>query len=227
MRSTLPGDDGRLPVYPLRVFGVKAGQRVIVRLLSNRMYGAMTHWTKQGTVLCPGSGCEPAVHRGRQIWKGYTSAEVYDQQQGLWNPVCLEVTEHCELDLRDLYQRGQVWEIFRLPDHGKKHQPTQAVWLEERDVKTFPHEHDLVPCLLHLFHVAKLPTSVPNPLPPRTMVRSSVGEAPSAMVRQKEEPNAMTAEERERVKAMLRDRTRQFSRPDDPKDRSNGKGGNA
>lgn len=205
-RSTHPADDGRLPVFPLRVHRIEPGTRVIVRMLSTRYYGLFTHWDRRRSVYCPGEGCQSALHRGPRYWKGYAAAEVWQQESVLWTPVCLEISEHLELDFRDIYERGQVWELWRMPQTGRHRTPVQGAFLEERPPDSFPAAHDLVPCLKHLYHVERIDLDQKNPLPQRTMVRPSQGQAPSVPIRGKEEPSEITAEERQRVRDMLRGR---------------------
>lgn len=202
--STLDGD-GRLPVHPLRVFRVDPGRAAIVRLTSVRYWGIMTHFVRGRSVYCSEEACPRVVHGSTRYYRGYGAAEVYQQPLNKWLPVCLELTEHLELDFRDRWQRGQVWEISRAPSVGKKHAPTMGALLEERDPNTFPAALDLVGCLLHLYHVESIQLTAKNPLPGRTMVSLSEGEAPAKLLRPKP-AEALSPEEVREQLAKFRER---------------------
>jgi hypothetical protein len=176
-RSSLSGNE-RLPIYPLRVARIEPGQREIARMLSERYFGLMTHWARGRSVYCDPTDCCPAVHRTPRYWKGYAAAELWNQQAAKWFPVCLEITEHLELDFRRAYARGQVWELVRGAQTGKKKTPVAGYLLEECDEKKWPAAFDLVPVLRHLYHVERLSLDAKNPLPDRVYVSASDGDAP-------------------------------------------------
>lgn len=180
-RSTLDGDDGRLPILPLRVFRLDDGTSYHVRFLSQRYFGLFVHWTRGRSVYCDPEGCPHSVHQTDRFWKGYAACEVYDGPRKLWFPCVLEITEHLELDLRDQYARGQVWFLERQRVEGKKKSPTKGRFVEQLDLKTLPLAFDFVPVLLHLYHRPKLDLTAKNPMPPRLMIAASSGAPPSTL----------------------------------------------
>ena len=169
----------------LRVWRVEQGVSAIVRILSpvpgKRVRGCFTHWGRSKSVLCLDGDCPAPLHKQGGVWKGYLAAEVYNQTERHWCPVALEITEHLELDLRGLIDRGTVWELSRPLSERKKHFPVAGVLLEERDPLTFPTAFDLAGCLLHLYHPAPAVNLIHlNPLPPRTLVKPSLDAPPAA-----------------------------------------------
>lgn len=179
-RSTL-APDSRLPVYPLRTLRVADGQSLFVRTLSaldagGRILGVMTHY-KGRSLYCPGNACPAHLHREDAIWKGYVSCDVWDERLGLYVPHCLEVTESLELDMRSSYQRGQIWELTRLPKVKAKHFPVIGKLIENLDPRTVPGAFDMLNALRWLYH-AQVNPCVPSPLPDRTMVEASPGKPP-------------------------------------------------
>jgi hypothetical protein len=122
------------------------------------------------------------LHKVAPQWKGYLSVETWHAAKRLWLPTVLEVTEHCELDLRDHYQRGQVWEVSRAKEVTKKKQPVRATLLEQCDEKTFPQPHDLLPVLRTIYHHLQISLEHENPMPGRVMVEPSTGAPPPLKV---------------------------------------------
>ena len=181
MDSSIDGANTRLPVYPLRVLRIEPGLNFHVRTLSLMYGGVFTHFVRGRSHLCQGETCRADFHREQRIWKGYASVEVYDQRVNRWAPFVLEITEALELDLRGIYTRGQVWEIWREAQTGRKATPVLAKLTEERDEKTFPAAFDYVPVLKHLYHVERIGLDAVNPLPPRIILPTSEGDAPEAL----------------------------------------------
>lgn len=113
------------------------------------------------------------------IWKGYTSALVWSRPEKRWLPVCFEITERLELDLRGRYKRGQIWECSREEKTKKKPRPAaRGQLLEERKDSETPPELDLVPFLRSFYHRQDLDLDTPNPFPPITMVEAVEAAAP-------------------------------------------------
>lgn len=169
-RTTLPGNN-RLPLYPLRVFRVDLAQSWAVWMLGNQYHGLFTRWV--GTRANGRGHYVPREEWGepKLIWKGYASALVWKNHEKHWLPVCFEITERCELDLRDRYARGQIWQISRAARQKKNdNPPVRAQLLESKQPNETPPELDLVPCLRNVYHVAEIDLSAQNPLPPITMV---------------------------------------------------------
>lgn len=178
----LNGLEERLHAFRLSVLRIKAGQKFILRMLSKHIGGFFIHYVGKRSEYCPGKDCNCQNSRVKRQWKGYVAAEQYDQGANLWLPTVLEVTEYLELDFRDIYQRGQVWEISRMAEKPKQTNPVTGKLLEVRNPDTFPPAHQIYDALLHLYHVTVLDMSQRNPLPARTYVKPSLGDAPQCMV---------------------------------------------
>lgn len=183
-------------VYQIRVFRVEEGDAVIARFLSYTHLGINTHYVRKRSLYCPGDAeCCPANHRLDRFWKTYAAVELWNDGRKVWTPTVLEVTEHLELDLRDICKRGQLWELWRHKGGGKS-SPVEAKMLEERDPDTFPRPFDFMPVLQHLYHVTDIRMNVKNPLPPRVVVAESIGDGPAILtVPESARPRQSTAED--------------------------------
>jgi hypothetical protein len=187
----LNGLEERLHAYRLSVLRIKAGQKFILRMLSKEVKGFFIHYVGKRSEYCAGKDCSCQHQRIKRQWKGYVAAEQYDQSGNLWLPTVLEVTEYLELDFRDIYQRGQVWEVSRMAEKPRQTNPVTGKLLEVRNPDTFPQPHQIYDSLLHLYHVTTLDMSQKNPLPARTYVHPSIGAAPKGF----EPEEALSAEQ--------------------------------
>ena len=168
-------------VHAIQVFRIDEGQTVHLRTLSDSYGGLFTHWYRGRSVYCPGVECASVVHKISRIWKGYAAVEIYVEQRKKWMPWVLEISEHLELDLRNRFERGQVWEIFRDVPTNHKAQPVQGKLHEQRDASTFPAAFDVRPVLMHLYHIPAVDLSHKNPMPPRVIVEESDGAPPAIL----------------------------------------------
>lgn len=174
----IDGHEERLRAYRLRILRVGPGEKMCVRMLSKSIKGMFNHFKDRRSHYCPGRQCNCQHSRLPRLWKGYVASERYDQEHNLWLPHVLEVTEYLELDMRGIYQRGQVWQLSRLKEEGKQKKPVTGLLLEVRDEKTFPPPHQILETLRHLYHALDLELLFDNPLPGRTMVQPSQAEPP-------------------------------------------------
>jgi hypothetical protein len=165
----------------LEVLRLRAGQSVIVRMLSERIDGCQTHYVKNRTQYCPGDAdCPPLKHKEEMRWKGYVAAESWEQASGLWIPTVLEITERFERDVRLTFARGQVWELIkRVQTQRHKHPPLEGRLLETLAAEGLPLEFDVLPTLEVLFNFPGMRLGVENPLSARVMVSPSVGAPPA------------------------------------------------
>jgi hypothetical protein len=161
------------PLQPVRVFRVDPGTAWRVRTLSPVYGGLFTHFVKNRSRYCDPAGCRPEYPKGERFWRGYFAAELHDAAERCWRPVVFELTEHCELDMRGVYQRGQVWRVEREADKAGKHAPVRAALEGVVDPAQLPAAWDYRPVLFHLYHVEKLDLSASNPLPPRLMLQAT------------------------------------------------------
>lgn len=202
------GLTGGLPSFPLRVTGIEPGGHQIARLLSPRYGGLFYHWNRGRSVYCTGNDCPAHVHKLPRCWKGYCAVELYRQNDAMWVPTVLEVSEHLELDFRHVYKRGQIWQIWRDKPSKKRNEPVQGRLTEECDPDHVPPPFSIVECLLHLYHVEVIDLSAKNPLPDRVIVKPSPAEQLPACLRQQHQEHEETADEMARKRQMLRDHLR-------------------
>lgn len=186
-RLPVPRQGDETP-YALSVYRIEPGTEDKVRMLSDSYGGCITHYVRRSE-YCEGKECPASMHRHKPTWKGYAAAEVHREDPGVWLPIVLEITEYAEQDLRGKYRRGQLWRFWRPVDAVRKvagrvkheAQPVQAQLLDHGDPDGVPPAFDVRPTLLRLYHIFSIDLSVPNPLPPRTMVRPSYDPLPPAL----------------------------------------------
>jgi len=166
--------------YALRIVRVQPGDKMAVRLLSERLQGLFTHFTRGRSVYCTGADCNPANHRQERFWKGYAAIEMWLAQEKLWLSAVREITEDLALDFRGRWKRGQIWELVRARQQTKKKTPVSAVLLSENTTDQLPEAFDLIDSLLRLYHVEQLVLDQVNPLPARKIVSPSKGSPPPA-----------------------------------------------
>lgn len=184
-----------LELLPVRVITIAEGGSVFFRGLSACYRGLNTHFIKgQGSQYCRGENCPNAWHKEKKVWKGYLAGETHNFTAERWEPGVLEITESLELDLRDIYCRGQVWEIKRGVKVGKTNPPLSGRFHEQLNEKHLPPAFDYMPVLLHIYRVFPLDLTAKNPMPPRVLVPFSKDAAPTGTVKEPEKP--MSAEQR-------------------------------
>jgi hypothetical protein len=143
-------------------------------------------------VWCNPKGCLSPHHKKGPIWKGYCTADLYDEANRWWAPVVFEMTETCELDFRGRYSRGQIWLVERdaIVDHKKP--PVRAKLLGTADPAELPAAPDYMPVLRSVYHAFELTLGIPNPMPPRVIVQPATGAPPPDLVKVEEAPAAPT-----------------------------------
>ena len=105
----------------VRVQRVEKDSLLIARMLSEKIGGCNTHYVhNRSRNRAPSHRPSPTYHRSETVWKGYVAAEIWRCATDDWLPVVLELTEHVELDMRDVYARGQLWELRRGQRHREK-----------------------------------------------------------------------------------------------------------
>lgn len=172
----------------LRVWRVEPGATVFVRMLGENYGGIFTHYFRGRSQCCRGEDCPAAVHNVDKIWKGYVAAELWvpkvgTKKGGVWSPICLEITEHLELDFRFVYQRGQTWELSRPAVKKGESSPITGVLAETRDPTTLPKAFDVYATLRAFYHVEGITLAMKNPLPARTLVTDSEDDGPELLRR--------------------------------------------
>lgn len=216
--------NGRSAQIVVRVLRIEKGQSATLRMLSPlglvvngipRIAGCMTFFKKH-THYFDRQNPPGGIKTTDLVWKGYLAAELYDQPTNRWYPTVFEVTEHCELDLRYRYDRGQVWKVRKeLPTQKKKNPTVRAELLEERDPDTFPPPFDFSGVLWHVFHYPNVVLDVPNPLPGRTMIEASSGDPPPGVQAPVKPFMPPTAEQLSALHARMRGKTPPGENPSD------------
>jgi len=189
----------------LRVFRCKEGESHFLRLLQGphddgRIKGLLCHWCKKRSHYCLGNDCPPAIHRSGSQWRGYLAAEHFQERLGVWHPVCFEVTEYSELEMRDLAQRGQTWTVSRAMRAQDKIFPVVARLHARNDPSTMPAPFPLLPTLQHIYHCPWVALNVDCPLPSRTFVSPSIGDDPR---KASEQPTKDSPEEEAKRRELL------------------------
>jgi len=178
------------PQVPVRNYRLADGEVCEVTFLEETYHGMLTHWLasahkgrKGESKHCTGDDCPPAIHSRPTIWKGYAAAEVWDRKAKRWLPVCFEVTESLELDLRDNFGRGQTWQVAKMQEAKTKNSKVTGILIETLEHHAIRPAFDVKPVLYHLYHVPFLCLDVPSPLPPRLVLESFDRAAPANVIK--------------------------------------------
>jgi len=164
---------GRSPnpaMIPLRVERVDPGASKDVWITGITMHGIMTRFQNGRSVYVHPEDHETVVVGKPIVWKGFLSACVYDRNLKQWVPVCLEISERLELDLRGRWKRGQIWRLSRAKLEGKKKPPTRGALIETREDRDTPHPLDLRHKIEDIFRVKGMHLTTDNPLPDHVIV---------------------------------------------------------
>jgi hypothetical protein len=165
--------------HPLRVLSVPHTHPITVRVLGPYV-GLLTHFSPGKTVACFGDGtCPPTTHRLRVIWKGYLACDQWLEDQGVYKPGVLEVTEGLEHYLRGRVIRGEVWNLSK--PGGRKNSPVVALFSERAPESELRPAFSVEEFLVAFYHSTELTLGVPNPIPPKLMLEALPGKAPKIM----------------------------------------------
>jgi hypothetical protein len=194
-----PGADAR-PYIPQVVSVPKTGE--ITVCFCAPWDGIITHYTRDGTVPCPGEeDCPAAIHRIRPIFRGYAPVRVHVAQAALWVPEVLEVTEHLEEALRGRHVAGEVWVLSRKVGK-RKTRPVVGRYLETRHVDGVFDPFDVRPVVHRMYHTDRIRWGCTNPVPPRLMLQAV--EAPPPDAGSIAPPTARPGETHEEIMQRLR-----------------------
>jgi hypothetical protein len=167
---------------PVRLFRVLAGCSHDILTLSPHYGGCFTHWVKASGIdpvtrkprgsskYCRPDGCPPDRHKCERYWKGFAACLLYRHADKIMEPIVLEITEHCELDLRGRWGRGQWWRLDHKAGAKGKHEPITARFLGQAPVDAVSPAFDFRAVLMHVFHEEAIDLGVANPLPPRVVM---------------------------------------------------------
>jgi hypothetical protein len=187
-------------VVEIRTVRVAAGKTHFIRSLAEEYGGIMTHFEQGRSKYCDPQYCWPKCRAKGRYYKGYFAAQVWVEKWDCWYPVVCELPEKAELDVRQQFRRGLIWEFSRAADRRSSKSPVRAVLKEEQDPHNWPLAFDIAPSLLHLYHLEEIDLTAENPLPPLpTALMSPGGEkSPSA------KPQEATPEEMANFMQQLR-----------------------
>jgi hypothetical protein len=196
MSDRQPSGNGRAPTphSVMRMLRLHVGDTEVVRILSHSYKGCLTHWYKGRGRYCPGNDtCK--YHDIEAVWKGYCSAEHWDQAAQLWMPVVLEISESLDQDFWGEFARGQVWQLsYPAPQKKGKASGIRGQLWEVRPEHTFPEPYDLRPVLLSVYHVTEIKLNLANPLPRRLKVQPSQDVGPRNLVSAEQTPKPTAAD---------------------------------
>jgi hypothetical protein len=184
--NDIPGDNKaasqRANFHAVRVHRIEGTAGQFVRMLSPDYKGIFTHFYQKRSHYCSGETCRIATHASDRTWKGYVAAELLLRApKPVWVPICLEITEYLELDLRGIYQRGQLWELYKMDDgKGKKAAITGRLHADQPPAD-LRKPFDIVPCLRALYHRDVVDLKHASPLPPRVFMEEVDAELPEVL----------------------------------------------
>ena len=168
--------------HAIRVHRIETTAGQFIRMLSPDYKGIFTHFYQKRSHYCTGETCRIATHASDRTWKGYAAAELLIRApKPVWVPICLEITEYLELDFRGIYQRGQLWELYKQDDgKGKKAAITGRLHPDPAP-ESLRKPFDIIPCLRALYHRDVVELKHASPLPPRVYLEEVEGELPAVL----------------------------------------------
>lgn len=203
MSEDRPGGNSAPNSFRLRLTRVDPGDELTVRTLSAELKGFFTHYVRKKGRVCKGKECRPDYHKEPRNWLGYIAAEVWCEDLQLYKPTCLEITQYCELDMRGLYKRGQLWTFRRLISKDKPNTALEARLIGEVDKATLPQAFPLRN-VLTIVYFDEIPEAwVENPMPPRPLAQFSQGAPPPNSKAANEEAYLQTRPDRDEVQKLV------------------------
>jgi len=168
--------------HAVRVHRIETPGGQFVRMLSPDYKGLFTHYMKGRSHYCVGESCRIPTHATDRTWKGYVAAELLLRApKPVWVPICLEITEYLELDFRDIYARGQLWELYKQDDgKGKKAAVTGRLHPDPAPAE-LRKPFDIIPCLRSIYHRDVIDLKHPSPLPARVYLPEVEGNLPEVL----------------------------------------------
>jgi hypothetical protein len=193
---------GPLPTS-VRIWAIDEKEEFYIRTLSPSCEGMFIHWLGKKPYPCLKEECPGERHKKDRFWTGFVHVERWLDKEQVWFPCVMQVSPRLELDFRDVYQRGQVWQISRIRHNGKLRYPVVGVMLQKLKAETLPQPLDILPILRTAYNCFRFVLGEKNPLPPRTLAIPSNDPPPLGIQRRIEEPISRT-ELRERLQAGMR-----------------------
>ena len=174
--------------YRVEVYRVDSPEPVFVRILSDAyedgiLKGLFTHYWQKRSQYCRGADCKISNHATDRTWKGYVAAErlLVVRGKALYVPICLEITEYLELDMRHVIGRGQLWELWKA-DAGKgKKSPVTGKLHDDEPPRDLRAPFDIMPCLRSVYHQDRIELIHKSPIPARVFETEVAGELPKVL----------------------------------------------
>lgn len=185
--SSLNGHDARavapIKLQRVEVFRCTTFEPIFVRMLSESYKGLFTHYIRGRSQYCPGKGCKYPNCETDRTWKGYVAAEWMMEQgdKALYIPCCFEITEYLELDMRGVYERGQLWEIWKLAETKGKQKPVTGKVNADPKPDGLRRPFDILPCLRALYHRDIINLVHPSPCAARVFMAPVECELPQKL----------------------------------------------
>lgn len=190
-------------VNQLRIHRTDEDTSWSVRMLSDAYDGLFTHWLRGRSEYCDPDGCQHCGRRLKRTWRGYCAAEVYLQGLNKWLPTVLELTEALEVEFRGVYQRGQVWRVWRNKETTDDREAVRGELVEYVDPDQLPPAFDYRPPLLKVYAVERIQLGIANPRPGKILMPLSDGPAPRLLIPGPEPKTAAPARPTDAQRARL------------------------
>lgn len=171
--SSLPHASGSAQLHVVRIENVDVDVVRQVRVVSRHYGGIGTHYFKGRSRYCRPDACPSDRHKTEWYFRAYFSAEWFCNVRKLWIPCVWEMTEQGELDVRDVFARGQVWEWTRKTVSPKRRPPQSGRLLGSYPEAALPEEWDYRGVVLRAYHEQRMEFNVRNPMPPRVQLPAS------------------------------------------------------
>lgn len=176
---------------PVRVEGAPKDRSIMsARLLCNPD-GILTHWVRGGSVGCVGDDCPPATHRVQWVFKAYCAAEWWIEDEHVWRPIALEITEALYPHLVGRSVRGEVWNVWRV-QLANKHTKVLCALDSVLSPNVLPTAFDFRAVVSRVIRCPNVKWGVVPHLPAQVHLETSVGAPP--LHRQPEAETAPTPE---------------------------------
>ena len=211
-------------IVAVELYRTKGTQPVWARLLANEYAGLFTHFYRGRSYYCCGKDCRVPSHAIDCTWRGYTPALILTNKAGklYWRPHCLEITEHLELDMRGIFARGQLWEIYRRMGKRGDREPVEGRLHDDPPPADLPPAFDVLPCLRAVHHRTDVELCHPSPMPPRVYLAELPAEIPAEIKPKPANDGAASRSMAEEFERMQREKARAKPSPSSAQSASRG-----
>lgn len=171
--NDLPPDDraqqGEKKGVSVRVESCPKEGTIVVLFLSP-IDGILTHWSRKGSVPCPGvQDCPSSLHKDIGIWKGYASAmwlqRNHETNSRAWVPCVFEVTEKALEEIGvEVNPVNCIFKLERRRSRTGKSEVSAEVYKTgvQHEHKVFPYR----PVVERMYHTRAIRWGVLPDVPP-------------------------------------------------------------